>query len=481
VSGLFGVLGVASGGLAVAQRNLAVTSHNIANESTPGYSRQRLLTQAASAVLTGEGYLGRGVEGLTIERFHDAFVERRLVAERSALGSSETQTDVLDQVEELFNEQQSGSGLSSLIGQFFDSFSDLASAGTPGAPVEREAVRAAGQSLIDGLQSADDALRALQRSVNQDVVAGVAEINDILEHIAELNSQIVQDETAAPANDLRDSRDRLVRELSDLVGVTTFENERGAATVLLGGGITLVNGGTAFRLGTAVDPTNPFDPGFARIVVDPGGMDLDVTADIGSGRIGGLLRSRDTILPSAIRSLDTLAFNVADRVNTLHAAGVGLDGSVGNFFLALPAVEDAARDLELDPAIAASADAIAAGQTSDPGDNRNALDLAALRETAQAFFLPGDPIGVPSGPVRSVLDHMAAVVADVGQQSQLAQSGRAQRERTVELIENRRDEVSGVSIDEEVTQLVRLQAVYQANARVVNTVNELLESLISLV
>ncbi len=480
MSGLFGILNVASRALMVNQNQVRTVGHNVANASTPGYSRQRVEIAASLPIVNARGNLGTGVEQLSVERMHDRFVEQQIMREQSAYSASDAQSTVLARIEEVLNEQN-GPGISSALGRFYDSFDDLASAATPGAPVEREAVRAAAQQLADELGRADGELRTLQRGVDVDIANTVSRVNDIVQRIADINAQIVRQETSAPANDLRDQRDGLVRELADLADVSSFEQADGGVVVLLGGGLTLVDGGTARLLGTSPDTANPFDPGFSSVLYDPDGAAVDVTASLGSGRLGGLLDARDNLLPAAIRALDTLAYNLADQVNSIHSAGVGLDGTVGDFFVAPAAVEDAAANLALDPAILASVDAIAAGLGGGAGDNRNALDLAALRDTALPLFLPGDPPGPASGPTRTLLDHTASIVADVGQQARVAFDGRAQRERTLELLENRRDELSGVSIDEEVARLVELQSVFQANARVIASIQEMLDSLIAAV
>jgi flagellar hook-associated protein 1 FlgK len=143
-------------------------------------------------------------------------------------------------------------------------------------------------------------------------------------------------------------------------------------------------------------------------------------------------------------------------------------------------VEDAARTLALDADLVASTDAIAAGQTADPGDNRNALDLAALRTAASAIYLPGDPPGPASGPTQTLLDYTGTVVNRVGQQTRSLEEASVQRARVLEELETRRQEVSGVSLDEEVVMLVQLQATFQANARVIATVQGLLDDVLSL-
>ncbi len=479
MSGLFGVLDVANRGLSATQQGIRVTGHNIANVNTPGYSRQRQVLAASTPIERTNGHLGTGVEQRTIERITDRFVESQLLKQNGSAAASEAQAQALALVEQVLNEQD-GKGIGAALSELYEAFSDLASAATPGAPAEREAVRAAARSLVQVVRGIDQQLRDLQASTNREIEGLVPEINSITGRIAELNEGIVRLELQAPANDLRDERDALLRELAATIEVDSFEDPKGSLTVLLPSGVPLVEGANARPLETVPDLANPFDPTFARIVFPDAGTNLDITDEVGGGSLGGLLRVRDTLIPSAIRSLDTLAYNLAESVNAVHAAGTGLDGTVGDFFAAPAAVEDAARNLDLEAAILASTDAIAGGLTSAPGDNRGALALAALRDSAAPLFLPGDPPGPATGPTRTLLEHAAAVVADVGQQARTFAQSSSQQARILEDLENRRDAISGVSIDEEMAGLIQLEAAFQANARVMSTVDRLLDDLLSI-
>jgi flagellar hook-associated protein 1 FlgK len=268
--------------------------------------------------------------------------------------------------------------------------------------------------------------------------------------------------------------------------VTSFEQPEGDIVVMLrGNGLPLVEGEAPRQLLAQSDPTNPFDPTFVDVFYSDGANLLDVTADIGGGQLGGTLAVRDQILPGAIRSLDTLAYNLVATVNGEHATGFDLSGAPGGAFftdLLAGGVADAAQDLSLDAALTPDGIAAAGGAAGDPGDRRNAQDLSDLRGAAQALYLPGDPAqpGPATGPVRSLLGHTAATVADIGQQAFTLDEARSQQARVLETLENRRDKVSGVSLDEEVVNLVRLQAAFQANARVIGSVQEMLDELVSL-
>lgn len=480
MAGLFGVLDVASRGALVTQNGIRTTSHNIANANNPDYSRQRQVLAAGVPVTQQNGALGGGVVQRSIDRVHERFTQAQILDHNNAMGSTEAQANAMRIVEEIVNEQR-GEGLTVSLSRLYDGFSDLAAAQAPGAAVERQALVGAASGVIDTLHSADAQLRALQKSTHESIDGLLTEINALTGEIAALNQQIVKQEVIAPANDLRDQRDALMRSLAEKVDVNAFEDARGAQIAYLPSGQPLVEGVSAHSLVAIPDPTNPFDSSFYRIGHSSGGSIQDVTAGLTGGELGGQLAVRDALVPAAIRSLDTVAYNLTTSVNAVHQGGVGLNGVVGDFFAALPAVENAARDIALDANILASTDAIAAGTTTNPADNSNAVALAALRDQPGTIFLPGDPPGPATGPTRSVISHAANVVAGIGQQSRVLQQESAQQGRVGEVLQNRRDEVSGVSIDEEVANLITLQATFQANARVMDAVNRLLQDVIQIV
>jgi len=480
MSGLFGILDLSSRALLVNQRGVQTSGHNIANANTEGFSRQRQILSAETPQFRASGTLGTGVRQVSIQRFHDAFLQTQLLQNGSVSGATQAQAQALGVVEQVVNEQ-GADGITAALSNFYNALSDLSSATTPGAPVERAAVVATAGSVVSTLHAMDSQLRDLQASTDAGIQTVIPQVNQIAQQINQLNAKISFQENAAPANDLRDQRDLLTQKLAGLIDIRSFENPKGELVVFVAGGMPLVEGGRARQLAAVPDPSNPFDPRFVNIEFQDGANRLDITSDIGGGKLGGLLRARDTIIPAAIRSLDTVAFNLAATVNTVHNAGLGLNGYSGDFFTSLPQVENAARDISVVAAVATNPDSIAAGLTTNPGDNQNSLALAALRTTANPIFLPGDPPGSPSGPSRTLLDHAVSIVTDVGQQAQTMQQSQLQNERVMQNLQNRRDEVSGVAIDEEVTNLVRLQAAFQANSRVISVVDQMLQDVIQLV
>ncbi len=478
---LNGTLDVARSGLAVTALGVRTAGHNIANVDTPNYSRQRQVIAAEAPVLYGSGMLGTGVTQLGIVRVVDPFMQQQLLASDSSLGGTQAQASALELIEGVLADRAAG-GVGSALTQLYDAFSDLAASATPGAPLERAEVRSAAQNLIDTLHTIDGFLRAEMQAANGQIETSLPRVNELLTGIRDLNEQIARSAlSGSPANDLMDQRDTLVRELAGFVDIRVQDGSAGRIDVTLANGAGLVEGNQVRTLVAVADPNNPFDPRFARIGLQNGANVSDITAQIGGGSIGGLLRARDVHIASAVRGLDTIAFNVAARVNAVHASGTGANGAVGDFFAQPATVEDAARNLALAPAILASPDAIAAGVTSAPGDNRNAQALAALRDARAPIHVLGDTLGAPSGPTRSLLEQFAALVTDVGVQVRGMVSVRATQEQIREMLENRRDEVSGVSLDEEVTRLVELQAAFQANARVISLVDRLLEDVVNMI
>jgi flagellar hook-associated protein 1 FlgK len=477
MSGLYGAMQVAKSGLAVTSLGVRTASHNIANVNNPDYSRQRQILATEYPVASSGGFLGAGVRQVGVERAEDPFIQEQLLRHGGQLGATSAQADALAVVEQIVGSDPA-SGLGASLNAFYDAWSDLAASGSPGAPLERAAVRTAGDALVTQLHSLDRQLRDQMSALDQRIQGQLPRVNDLLQQIVGLNDEIARIEVSEPANDLRDQRDGLLRELGGYLDIVVRDADGGRVDVALRNGVPLVSGDGARTLFAAPDPSNPIDPRFVRVYVQNGLAQSDITSLIGSGEIGGLLSARDVTLAGALRSLDVIAFNVASTVNAQHASGVGANGYTGDFFAQPAQVADAARDLALSAAVSASADAIAAGPTGAPGDTRTAQAIAALREARAPLHQLGDALGAPTGPTRSVLDQFGAVIADIGAQSRSAVSQRDQLTHVMETLQNRRDEVAGVSLDEEVTRLVELQAAFQANSRVIKLVGDLLGELV---
>ena len=489
MAGLFGALDSASRALQINQRGLAITGHNIANVNTPGYTRQRQRLETSLPIADGSGTIGTGVTQTSIDRVRDAFLQSRLVQEHSTKGSLDAQSGVVRQLDALFNESF-GDGITPSLTELYNAFDVLEGATKSGQPDERAALVGAAESLISTFHRLDTQMRDLQRSTDKSIVGLLPEINKQLESIALLNEQIAKNEAISPANDLRDEQERVIRELSANIEVTTFQDSRGMVTVLFEGGVPLVEGLKSSELVSVADPLNPFDPTFSAVYYNDGSNFFNVTNSISGGQLGGLVKSRDDHIGDAIQELDSLAFSLVQTVNTQHNLGRGLNDNTSRDFFTLATQaagqSGSAGEIVVAVDILANAENIAAGGTTavtgaEAGDITNAAELAKLRNLLTASYQPGDALGGPTGPSQSVIQQSGSLIAARGRVAQFVLASAEQQERVLGEVESLRDQISAVSLDEEVTDLIRLQSSFQANARVITTVNSMLDQLVNII
>lgn len=497
MAGLFDTLGTATRGLSVVQSGIATTGHNIANADTPGYSRQRSVIEASLPQMTQSGMIGTGVEQISVERIVDRFVGERLIRETSRQATLDTQASIYRQMEAVVGGQDGG-GLASDMTSFFDALDDLSNASDPGQSAARTQLLAAAQTLTDTIHRYDAQLRSLQRDADRGLTAIVTEVNAITREIAELNEKIAAAEVVAPANDLRDRRDQLVLDLAEKVDITLVTDNQGMLSIRISGGLPLVDKDIAAELQAVVDPANPnaFDPTFSQIYYEGAGSFFDATSLLRGGELGGLIEARDGILGGAIRELDAFAFTLSERFNAVHRGGLGLvDGSAHDFFADLTGqanVNDAARNFglsaDIDPSQGGTLANIAAGAQPDPvtggpgaaqGDTAWVERLKDLRTGSGATYLAGDVSGTPTGAASSLVNTLGRFIGDIGQGARSAERSLEQQNSVLAAARDRRDSVSGVSIDEEVAELVKLQASFQANAKVLSPITTMLDELFS--
>lgn len=494
MAGLFDALGTAARGLQVVQRGMAVTGHNIANAETEGYSRQRAVLQASDPYPDPTGTVGSGVEQVTVQRIVDSFVGLRLVSETSRKAGLETEATIYGEIETIVNDQLAG-GLTDELSNFFDSLDGLANSPEIGQPAARSQVLFAAESFVDTVHRWDDQLRTLQRDADRGIVGVLPEVNAIAREIADLNLQIAEAETVAPANDLRDRQEALVLDLAEHVEFTSFRSEDGLVSLRLVGGLSLVDRGVAGELEAVVDPLNPnpIDATFAQVYYRGAGSYVDVTAQLRGGGLGALVEARDRTIAGAIAELDAFVYTFVDNFNAEHRLGIGVvDGSANDFFQDMSGqatVDFAAQNLRLsdaiDPERGGTTDNIATGTPPGAGpggaallgDTTHVQNLEALRTRRVTSYLAGDAPGAPTGGTTDVAAMLINFSAEIGQQARSTDRALLQQEAVLSSIQDRRDSVSSVSIDEEVAVLINLQANFQANARVVRAVTDLIQDL----
>jgi len=494
MAGLFDALGTATRGMQVVQRGMAVTGHNIANVDTEGYSRQRAILVTGEPQPDATGTIGSGVEQLTVERVVDTFIGKRLISETSRQAGLETEASIYREIETVVNDQLSG-GLTEELSRFFDALDDLANSPEPGQAVARGQVLSTAESFVDTVHRWDDQLRTLQRDADQGIVGLMPEINALAAEIASLNGQIAEAETIAPANDLRDRQEQLVRDLAQRIDVTSVSYADGTVSIRLSNGVALVDQRRAAELEVVVDPMNPnpLDPTFAQVYYRGAGGYQDVTGVIRGGELGALIDARENIIAGAVAELDAFAFTFAESFNAEHRLGVGIVNDAANDFFqdmsGQATIDGAARNLRIadavDPSLGGSTGNIAAGSRPGGGaageallgDTTHVQALKALRTGQVTSYLAGDVPGNPTGGQTGIAARLINFTAEIGQQTRSSERALRQQEAVLTAVQQRRDSISGVSVDEEVAELIKLQANFQANARVVRTVTETLQAL----
>jgi flagellar hook-associated protein 1 FlgK len=474
--GINNLLNIATSGITMARVAMEVTSENIANVNTPGYSRQKTIFQTAP-VTTANGFpLGTGVQLATVQRSHDDLLQLQLVKGNSAYGESETKQTALSQIEPFFNEV-TNNGLGQAVENFFNSWQDLSV--TPQGSAERQAVLSRTQVLVDTFHQMNTNLNDSLSSADRSLEGITADITDKAKNIASLNEQILQTERlGGNANELRDQRDYLAQELAKKVGISYSEQRDGTLTVTLPGGEPLVQGNTFATLSTEVDAGT----GLNKIMLTPpgGGASSDVTATIGGtdnslGQIGGTLQVRDKIVPGYLAKLDEMARQLVTNVNSQHSAGYGLDGTQNDFF-------DPSKITSADIALNSSLtpDKIAAaGQdptsASGPGDNRSAIALAQLKSTSFSFTVDGKTTSA------TMSSFYNGFVSSVGIDTQNAGNSTAQSGSYLRQLNALRESNSGVSLDEEMANLIKYQRAFEASAKVINTASQMLDTVMGLI
>lgn len=455
---LLRMLNIAKQALFAHQTAMNTAGQNIANVNTEGYSRQRVTLAASRATPTSFGYLGSGVQVQAVERIRSEMIDQQLLGERPALELYNFKSSGLEFIEEIFNEP-SEFGLSRNIEEFFNSWFDLSN--DPESTASRTVVRQKAQTMTSSFRRIDRELSNYQTHLNRELSSAVDEVNMISKEIAKLNDRIVNAEVnghQAPV--LRDQRDILVGQLSKLVDVRTNENEYGGISVSVGGRTLVVD---TFYEPFTLTTISESDPGpFITFERD------SAVARITSGKIKGLLDLRDENIPDYRSRLDTLAVALTEQINTVHTTGYNLNGITGIDFF--DSTTSGAAGFEISTSILANANLIATSDTTgEPGNNATALAVAKI----------ADSLTMNSGEF-TFSDYYNSLISNIGSETQEANFLTNTFGLTVEQLEYSREAISGVSLDEEITNMIEAQAAFNAAARIISVVDEMTQVVLNI-
>ncbi|MGU3471506.1 flagellar hook-associated protein FlgK [Paenibacillus sp. D51F] len=488
---------------------LNTTGHNIANANTEGYSRQVVNMKAASPIeafgvnrSNAPGQLGTGVEFSNIERIREAFLDAQFREENAAKAGWDTQLETLDKLQTIFNEP-SDSGIRTVMQNFWKSWSDLSK--DPQNVTARTIVKENALALTDAFNQISKQLDNLQSDLTANVDVKGREIQGYLSSIRDLNRSIVKIEGLGDkANDLRDQRDLLTDKLSKIMNITVTQGEQGYT--ISSGGQTLVEGYS--------DPI-PVNGAWLSEAYSSGGLT--------GGEVYGMLKSRDgyvadyknqlnglvrtiaegdtqvtipkgSVLPEgtvlngvtysgAGRTLASDLTVVVKGINGLHQLGYSLQtGTDGKplpgeaFFTAAGGGELTAGNIILNQKIAADPSLIASSmKLTENGDlvkGNNSLAMLMSQLNIGKFDMG-------NGASNTLDSIYAAVIGQLGVQTQEAARQADNANSMLTQVDLRRQSVSGVSLDEEMSELLKFQHAYNAAARFMTTFDELLDKLIN--
>ena len=312
MAGLGLVLNVAKDALLTQQYAIDVVSHNISNVSTEGYSKQLPVLEAKRAAPFGGFMFGRGVELNDIVRSANDFIEKRLQNGQSDLVAMSEKELYMDVMEAIFNEN-SGRSLSNQFIDFWNAWYDLTN--NPSGQAERNLLTENGTLLAQSFMDLNSDLTKLDQEIDNSIEVGVEEVNQLLNQIADINTQILVIEVSGNANDLRDQRNMLVNKLSEYMELNTYEYDDGNLTVTTKRGYILVNRGDTYPLNFDGSDINWQSNETSEVTI---------TDTIQGGKIGGWLELRDEIIPKYKADLDELAKSTIWEINKIHSQGIGL-------------------------------------------------------------------------------------------------------------------------------------------------------------
>ncbi|MCM2558090.1 flagellar hook-associated protein FlgK [Alcaligenes faecalis] len=318
-------------GLFAAQKRMQVTGHNINNIDTAGYNRQSVLVETAGSVGSGNGYYGRGVQVVTVQRSYDNFLYQQLVRSQTTGAALVSYGTEIAQLDNLFSDRTVG--VSPALQNFFNGLEAVAS--QPADPSARQELLGRAESLATQIRDATSYMNRVNENINTQVGTTVTQINSYLERIDNVNKQIVAAKGTTPGhepNDLLDQREQLVAELGQLIDVRTVEQD-GRMSITTAGGQMLLGGESIYPLHAVRSAENPerMVVGFTSALNVDGKMVVSEFREgtIKGGTLGGLLQFRQESLEPAINALGRLAVGLAHTVNDIHRQGVDLKGEAG--------------------------------------------------------------------------------------------------------------------------------------------------------
>lgn len=425
---------------------LDATSNNISNANTPGYTREVPQFSENAENVSGDSVSGGGVSLDGIQSVRDELLYLQVQEQNAQQSSASTQSSLLQQLQTSF--ASNGEDLATTFSAMSASLQQLSA--NAGNSAVQQTVYSAAQNLAQSFNTTAGGLSTVQSSADQQVTQTVAQINSLTQQIAQLNSQltpsVMQQQNGGA---IEDQRDELVQQLSQLTGISVTQSSDGEV-ITTGNGTPLVMGGQSFNLQTTTGTD-----GFQQVLDSNGN---NITATVQGGQLGGAIQVRDVTIPAYFKSLNTIAAQFASAMNSAQAKGFDSSGNPGQALFTVPSDPNAAA-AGITVAIT-SGSQIASSSDGSAGSNGNVANLSAVFTN-----------NLPSG--QTPASAYSSLVFQVGNDTSNAEAQSSALSQSLLQLQNQQSSESGVSIDEESTNLIRYQTAYEAAARIVSTIQAL--------
>jgi flagellar hook-associated protein 1 FlgK len=464
---------VANSALMAQQAAMQTIAQNIANAQTPGYSRQEVVSDNSTSLQSGNG------SGDTeVRRVRDQLLDDSYRTTAGQAGEADARRSLLSQIESIYG-GPNDRGIPDALDEFWGAWSDLSASPESGAG--KVIVQQRGDSLARLLNAHDARLTQVRDTGIKEIEGVIIEINQQAKTIADLNRQISASETTgSSSNELLDQRDRALDKLAKNGGIRVFKNDTGILTVMLGAS-TIVEGGTARLLsGTSKPVNNEVDAPYQLFLTDS-----PVKISSIGGRLGGLLTVINNTMPDVRGQLDAMASSLVTKVNAVHSQGFlfangALPGTgAGNFFDAgVVGTPVTASTIRLDATVKASASNIAvSGDAGAPSNNGVAVQMRALMNDQNAISFTNRDGGILAG---SFLGFHRDAMTTLGYSVRAAEDDATATATSSSQAEARRQSVIGVNTDEELVRLMRFQQSYSAAAKLIKSLEEMSQTLLTM-
>lgn len=475
MSSTFRGLGIGISAIFANQRALDVTGHNISNVNTPGYTRQVISNSSAFYQKIGQSgngkpmQLGYGVDVQEIRQYRDEFLDKKFKKENTELGYWASRYSSIEELETIFNDN-SQDGLQEVMNNLWDSWEHLSK--PTGGLTARSMVKENAIAFVETVRNMDNLLVNFRISKDKEITENISRINEIARKIAGLNLEISKIEShGVIANDLRDERTYLIDELSGKAKIQIYEGN--VVNISLEGRM-MVEGSRYDQIVTMPDTSNS---GYVQLSWSGDNKRLELSG----GSIMALFESRDVLVKGFREKLNEYVKGIAAEINAIHITGYGVKDDTNRYFF-INAVDNTANNIDLstiafNPDLNEYDNIAAAEEAFNYEDNRIALKIAELRHND--YFSDDNYETTLTDRKFNYDEFYRNLISDLGNKGQEAVTAVEAQKLLVDQIEYRRQAISAVSMDEEMSNLIKYEHSYNAAARIVNAMDEMLEIIVN--